>query len=200
MQDCEHMFAVIPAYVYLLGLYLGDGVLAYNGRSYQLRVTLDARYPGIIDSAASAIQAVVPHGRVHERARHGARVLESGWKHWPELLPQHGPGRKHTRAIELAAWQRALVDEHPHELLRGLIHSDGCRVVNRFMVELPSGRRAEYAYPRYFFSNLSADIRALFCEYCERAGIHWTQSNQRNISVSHRHSVAILDAFVGAKR
>ena len=46
---------------------------------------------------------------------------------------------------------------------------------------------AEYAYPRWFFSNRSDDIRGLFCEYCERLGIRWTQSNPRNISVSHRN-------------
>jgi hypothetical protein len=51
-----------------------------------------------------------------------------------------------------------------------------------------------------FFSNRSADIRALFCEYCERLGIRWTQSNPRNISVSHRPSVELLDSFVGPKR
>jgi hypothetical protein len=64
---------------------------------------------------------------------------------------------------------------------------------------LPSGRVAEYAYPRYFFSNLSADIRALFCEYCERLGIRWTQSNHRNISVAQRRSVELLDEFIGPK-
>jgi len=92
------------------------------------------------------------------------------------------------------------VDDQPEPFLRGLIHSDGCRVINRFRTRLPSGRVAEYAYPRYFFSNLSADIRRLFCESCERLGVRWTQSNHRNISVSHRHSVAILDAFIGPKR
>jgi hypothetical protein len=35
--------------------------------------------------------------------------------------------------------------------------------------------------------------------YCERLGIRWTQSNPRNISVSHRTSVALLDSFVPAK-
>ena len=64
---------------------------------------------------------------------------------------------------------------------------------------LPSGRVAEYAYLRYFFSIRSADIRALFCEYCERLGIRWTQSNHRN-SVSHRRNVAALDEFIGPKR
>jgi hypothetical protein len=189
-----------PSYVYLLGLYLGDGNITTTGRSFQLRLTLDARYPEIVEAAARAVAVVVPHGRVHKRARAGARIVESGWKHWPDVLPQHGPGKKHTRPIVLAGWQRSLVDEHPHAFLRGLIHSDGCRVVNQFTVELPSGRRAEYAYARYFFSNLSADIRGLFCEYCASLGIHWTQSNQRNISVSRRHSVAILDAFIGDKR
>ncbi len=104
------------------------------------------------------------------------------------------------RKIEPAGWQRALVDAHPEEFLRGLIHSDGCRVINRFTVDLPSGRPAEYAYPRYFFSNLSTDIRALFCKYCELLGVRWTRSNHRNISVSHRSSVELLDSFIGEKR
>jgi hypothetical protein len=59
---------------------------------------------------------------------------------------------------------------------------------------------AEYEYPRYFFSNFSADILGLFCEYCEPLWVHWTKSNHRNISVSHRRSVAILDGFIGPKR
>jgi hypothetical protein len=66
-------------------------------------------------------------------------------------LPQHGPGRKHERRIELAAWQREIVDRFPQKFLRGLLHSDGCRTVNRFKTTLPSGRVAEYAYPRWFF-------------------------------------------------
>jgi hypothetical protein len=72
--------------------------------------------------------------------------------------------------------------------------------VNRLKTTLPSGRVAEYACPRYFFTNHSADIRGIFCEYCEMLGIRWTQSNRRNISVAHRASVERLDALVGAKR
>jgi len=85
-------------------------------------------------------------------------------------------------------------------LLRGLIHSDGARCLNRFATKLSSGRMARYEYPRYFFSNLSDDIRRIFCEHCELLGIRWTQSNHRNISVSHRDSVALLDTFVEPKR
>lgn len=100
-------------YVYVLGLYLGDGNLSYNGRSYQLRITLDSRYPAIIEAAAGAVREIVPHGRVHVRTRGGAHIVEVGWKNWPELFPQHGHGPKHTRSIVLAAWQGALVDAYP---------------------------------------------------------------------------------------
>jgi len=70
-----------------------------------------------------------------------------------------------------------------------------CRTTNRFRTTLPSGRVAEYAYARYFFSNLSADIRGLFCDACDALGVRWTLSNPRNVSVAHRASVARLDAI-----
>jgi hypothetical protein len=47
----------------------------------------------------------------------------------------------------LEDWQRDIVDQFSEEFLRGLIHSDGCRTINRFTTRLPSGRVAEYAYP-----------------------------------------------------
>jgi hypothetical protein len=97
-------------------------------------------------------------------------------------------------------WQRAITSRCPRLFLRGLIHADGSRVINRFRVNLPSGRVAQYGYPRYFFTNLSGDIRRLFCEHCDLLGIRWTQSSTKNTSVSHRDSVALLDSFVGPKR
>jgi len=41
--------------------------------------------------------------------------------------------------------------------------------------------------------------RGIFCEHCELLGIRWTQSNPRNISISHRKSVALMDEFIGPK-
>jgi hypothetical protein len=189
------------SYSYLLGMYLGDGCVSSNRGSYQLVVACDAAYPQIIEDCWAAMMLTLLPRRVHcnpHRSSCSVRVVGSS-KRWPEAFPQHGPGRKHDRKIELALWQREIVDRHPREFLRGLLHSDGCRTVNRFKTKLPSGRVAEYAYPRWFFSNRSEDIRGLFCEYCERLGIRWTQSNPRNISVSHRDSVALLDTFVPAK-
>jgi len=108
-------------------------------------------------------------------------------------------GTRSNRSIELVDWQPEITHAHPRELIRGLIHSDGCRTINRFAVDLSVGGRRTYAYPRYFFSNLSADIRAIFTEHCELLGIRWTLSNHRNVSISHRRSVARLDEFVGDK-
>ena len=118
----------------------------------------------------------------------------------PYAFPQHGKGKKHERPIELTDWQLKITHEYPRELIRGLIHSDGCRTINRFCVDLPVGGRRQYEYVRYFFSNLSADIRGIFVAHCELLGIRCTQSNHRNISVSHRDSVALLESFVGPKR
>ena len=59
-----------PSYVYLLGLYLGDGCLAAHPRSvYKLRITLDARYPNVIEHSEQAIREVAPGNRVNRWAR-----------------------------------------------------------------------------------------------------------------------------------
>jgi hypothetical protein len=114
-------------------------------------------------------------------------------------LPQDGPGRKHLRPIVLTDWQLELPRAHPGALIRGLIHSDGCRVLNQFQTKLPTGRIASSSYVRYFFSNHSADIRQIFIDHCKLLGIRLTQSNPRNLTVSHRKSVAILEGLVGPK-
>jgi hypothetical protein len=182
-------------------MYLGDGHVADTGGSHQLRIICDAGYPEIIADCQCAVQLSLVDVRVHARTHPVDRCVrvEASSKWWPDLFPQVGPGRKHDRVIALEPWQEAIVGRFPWLFLRGLLHSDGCRSINRFTTKLPSGRVAEYAYPRWFFSNLSADIRGLFCRTCDAMGVRWTQSNHRNISVSHRESVALLDEFVGLK-
>jgi hypothetical protein len=188
------------AYAYLLGIYLGDGhVVEAPTGSTRLDVYLDAAYPLIVDRVCGSIAEAFPGALVRRSGRPGLTRISSASVDWPVAFPQHGPGRKHLRRIELVEWQREITHAYPKDLLRGLIHSDGCRCINRFKTKLPSGRIAEYEYPRYFFTNLSEDIRGIFCELCDLLGIRWTQSNHRNISVSHRRSVALLDGFVGPK-
>jgi hypothetical protein len=198
---CEHLFVFTiqgSDYVYLLGLYLGDGSM--SSANNQLKVTLGAEYPGIILACAEAMERISPN-RVSVRKQNIGECFQvySAWYRWPLLFPQHDPGRKHTRPIVLTTWQWELVRHHREQFVRGLIHSDGCRTVNRFKTKLPSGRVAEYEYVRYFFSNMSADIRLLFRQVCDELGIRTTQSNHRNVSVAHRDSVAILERIVGPK-
>jgi hypothetical protein len=182
-------------YAYLLGQYLGDGCVFSNGTSYVLRISSDAEYTGIISECCRAIEKLnrrPPIVRYHSTKRL-ANVL-SYWKPWPCLLPQHGPGRKHARRIALMLWQREIVDAHPDRFLRGLIHSDGWRGLNRVTVK---GR--QYAYARYQFSNRSDDIRALFTYACDLVGVEWRPWGRWHISVARRSSVALLDQFVGPK-
>ncbi len=186
------------SYVYLLGFYLGDGWISPKG---QLVIVCDTNYPEIIEECRGAmiLTSLRRHVGIHPHREFRCARITCSWPGWFAAFPQHGPGRKHNRPIVLEPWQQAIVEAHPWQFLRGLIHSDGCRTINRFKTKLPSGRVGEYEYPRYFFSNRSADIRGLFCATCEQLGLRWTQSNHRNISISHRHSVALLEAHVGPK-
>lgn len=186
-------------YSYLFGMYLGDGCVSRLRRTTALVISLDPKYPAVIAECRDAMEAVAP-GSVRTQVRkNGVVALVASFAGWPIVFPQFGPGRKHERKIELAGWQEEITHQFTREFIRGLIHSDGSRCMNRFSVKLPSGRVGRYAYPRYFFTNYSEDIRRIFCEHSELLGIRWTQSNARNISVSHRDSVALLDSFVGPK-
>jgi hypothetical protein len=131
-----------PTYAYLLGMYLGDGCLSAHRRGvFKLRISLDARYPEIVEECRDAIRLVMPRSRVNRVNRGTWFELYSYSKGWPCLFPQHGPGKKHDRLIVLAPWQRALVSERPDRFLRGLLHSDGCRFQNT--------GRGGWSHPRY---------------------------------------------------
>jgi hypothetical protein len=195
----EHAFEDLPPeYVYLLGMYLGDGhIVECPRRVYRLTVAMDAAYPELIYECRKAVAAIMPgaYPSAHPQPRSRCVFVVKYSKRWPCFFPQHGPGRKHERRIVLSAWQQILVERHPEQFVRGLIHSDGCRFVN----PVRHGDRL-YTYPRYTFSNASADIRMLFCQACDLLGIEWRVMNARNISVARRASVARLDEFVGPKR
>ncbi len=187
------------AYAYLLGLYLGDGNLTCGRRNvYALCLQCCDSWPGLISAAKAALSAVMPASRVCCRQRIGCTEVKSYSTHWPCLFPQHGPGRKHLRRIALEPWQEAIITEFAGPFVRGLIHSDGCRVMNRVTRRLRSGDR-QYEYPRYFFSNESADILGLCGEALDQLGISWRFSRRNMISVARREAVARLDEYVGHK-
>jgi hypothetical protein len=189
---------VPPAsYAYLLGAYLGDGYVVHTRRGvYRLRVACDLLHLNIAWWIALAIEDV--RGRraaLQPRMHSRALDVSSYWKHWPCLFPQHGAGRKHERRIALVPWQQRIVDAHPDQLVRGLIHSDGSRHLNR--IKHP---KRTYEYVRYEFSNRSEDIKRIFCNACDALGVQWRVMNRDSISVARRASVARLDEFIGPKR
>jgi hypothetical protein len=182
-----------PAYAYLLGLYLGDGHIAAFPRTFRLRIVQDARYPHLIALAGHAMSRILVAGqKVSTVPKPGCVEVGAYWNHWPCLFPQHGAGRKHHRSITLAPWQADIVRRYPRQLIRGLIHSDGCRTINRVI-------HRRYAYVRYFFTNSSEDIQQIFRDACAAAGIEQRNSKPNTISIARRQDVAALESFIGPK-
>lgn len=181
------------AYAYLLGLYLGDGHLALTARVPVLRIACADAYPDIMDACERVMLAVLAR-RVSRVKAVGCTAVQSVAKHWPCLLPQAGAGRKHERPIVLEPWQRELVAALPGPFVRGLFHSDGCRVTNRVTV----GGKA-YEYPRYLFANESADILGLCGWALDLLGVSWRLNRRNSLSVARRDAVALLDRHVGPK-
>ncbi len=125
-------------------------------------------------------------------------MVQNAWKHWPCLFPQHGPGRKHERPIVLEGWQRAIVEAHPWDLLRGLFHSDGARVAN-WATRVVAGEPKRYDYPRWQFVNRSANILRLCSQTLDAVAVPWRRSSRTTVSVSTRAGVAALDKGIGRK-
>ena len=187
------------AYAYLLGLYLGDGCLIRQRKDvYLLSIACCDAWPGLIMAAKEATRQVMPSSAVFSRQRTGMTEVNSTSKHWPCLFPQHGPGMKHTRKIELAEWQQVIVDRYPGDFARGLLHSDGYRGMNRVRRVLADGEHW-YEYPRYLFVNMSQDILQLCGQALDQLGVEWRFSKPTTISVAKKEAVARLDAFVGPK-
>ncbi|MBW1604705.1 helix-turn-helix domain-containing protein [Streptomyces sp. JJ66] len=196
-RDPDH-----PAYSYLLGLYLGDGHIISKPKQHHLSIFCTTKYRGLMDAAETAARSVMAKPSICRVNRQGCTEIKSSSPHWPHLFPQHGPGRKHERRIVLEPWQQAIVDAYPWELIRGLIHSDGCRITN-WTTRMVAGQRKRYEYPRYFFTNKSDDIKRIFTDTLTRVGVEWSTlargSDPFNVSIARKASVALVDVHVGPK-
>ena len=182
-------------YAYLLGLYLGDGCISAHRRGvYRLQIFCCDAYPGLMAACEDAMRRVLPASKVGRVQRDGCSEIYSYSKHWPCLFPQHGSGMKHRRSIVLGDWQERVLDVHPDQVLKGLIHSDGCRVTNRV-----TRRGRAHEYGRYFFVNQSTDIIAICTRCLDLLGIEWRMNRPNSVSIARRASVAALDRFIGPK-
>ncbi|UNO42657.1 helix-turn-helix domain-containing protein [Streptomyces sp. MST-110588] len=192
------------AYSYLLALYLGDGhIIQYSRhRVPSLMITCTETWPGLMDACEAAMRAVFPDNSVCRLRRTGCRNVKIYSKHLWCMFPQHGPGKKHERLIALEPWQQKIVEAYPWEFVRGLIHSDGCRITN-WTVRTVGGVRKRYEYPRYIFTNTSTDILKLYTDTLDKLGVEWKNTRQsrdaKSISVARRASVALMDVHIGPK-
>jgi hypothetical protein len=150
---------------------------------------MNAKDTRVIRDTADAMRRVLPRNRVGFRYRPSVIVVNSYPQQWPQLFPQHGPGRKHLRPIVLAPWQRVIVDRYPEDFVRGCLDSDGCR--HRRIVR---GRDD----PAYSFRNRSDDILRLFTAACDLIGLRWSRANHETISIARRADGARLDAIFAA--
>jgi hypothetical protein len=181
------------SYSYLFGLYLGDGHLVTRAKVPVLRISCTATWPGLITQCETAMLSVLAK-RVQRVRQTGCVNVQSYSAHWPCLLPQHGPGGKHERSISLTDWQRRIIDAHHDAFIRGLFHSDGCRVINKVT---RAGRT--HRYPRYMFSNESKDIMRLCQTSLDRLGLGWRMCRPNLLSVARRADVHLMDQYVGPK-
>jgi hypothetical protein len=184
-------------YSALLGFYLGDGCISRHGTHTTLRIACDAAIPGIIRDVSGLVRSLQPGGAFFISAP-GTTVVQSNWKHWPCLFPQHGAGRKHERPIVLEPWQTEVVTAFPDAFLRGLFHSDGARV-NNWATRMVRGEKRRYDYPRWQFTNRSEDIIGLCGWALDLADVAWRRSGPWTVSVSRKEAVVRLDALIGPK-
>jgi hypothetical protein len=186
-------------YSELLAMYLGDGSISTHPRTQRLRIVLDLKYPAIISDTCGLLERCFPHNRVDEVGSAGCVHVSIYSSHLSCLFPQHGVGRKHERRIVLEPWQRQIFEVAPWPFIRGCIRTDGCAFINRTDVH----REKPYEYLSYEFSNMSADIAALFVEACDRVDVFTRVNCDRrgrwDVRINRRRSVALMLEHVGLK-
>lgn len=183
------------AYSYILGQYLGDGYInkTNHNNCYKLRIFTNSRDTELIQTIVQNLQAVFSKNKIGIYKQKHANCVEVYMysNQLPDLFPQHGPDRKHTRPIILSEEQRIVLDTYPWEFLKGLIHSDGCRYKGMGLIQ-------------YNFCNKSKDIINLFCEYLEKCGVQYTQhykskTDSHIVSIYKRTEVAKLEEHIGKR-
>jgi hypothetical protein len=109
-QVTRRLFLCRPVRI-SLGSTWGTGVSPPAPDVYKLRIACAERYPELIRQCELAMAQVLPNkvGRARKTDERCCDVYSCS-KHQPCLFPQHGPGRKHERKIELTPWQQELVD------------------------------------------------------------------------------------------
>ncbi len=174
-------------------------------RAPSLSIACAEVHPGLVEECVQAMRGVFPNNSVCKVRRKGCWEVKLYSLHMWCLFPPARPRQKSTSAASPSnlGSRRSSTRTPPGSSSGGLIHSDGCRITN-WTTRLVGGERKRYEYPRYFFTNVSDDIRQLFTGTLDKLGIEWTHCTRNgnppyNISVAKKASVALMDAHVGPK-
>jgi hypothetical protein len=196
-------------YAYILGLYLGDGHITempHKKQVYRLRIFLDVKYQNLNTECKKILSSLFPNNEVNSvvmkhKGNPSCEVIFLYSKDMVQLFPQHGPGKKHTRKIQLEDWQKQIVGTYTEDFLRGLIHSDG----SRYSHTDKNGLVRQF----YNFTNASIDIMDLFKHYSNKMSVFpritvktksRTSKTQTYIAqINTQSQVAIFDTFIGHK-
>jgi transposase len=195
--ECDDADLDVPAYVFLLGAYLGHGRIRTTPTgSTRVQITFPAGH-AFASEVAVAVAALCPQGRPVDLRSSGSRThVRQSWTHWPCLLPMKDvAGDPHP----LPHWQEQVVAAHPAMLLRGLLQSGRCRTTN-WATRAVAGETRRYEYGRWVLTHRSSTVREACGEALDRLGVSWRQPRWNSIAVSNRHDVAKLDETIGVGR
>ena len=157
------------AYAYPLGLYR-ERPLTRGPRSHVLWLACSDAWPGLLDLGKQTMSLVMPSSSVFcaSRTGVGCTYVKSVSRHWPCLLPQHGPGRKHERKIDQCPGSKrswpGIQEASPAASSIPMAAASSITFAARSRTGI-----AGMKYPRYLFVNRSADIHRL-------CGERWTGS------------------------
>lgn len=190
-------------YSFLFGLYLGDGCLSIS-RVATLSIALDKKYEKMNNYIEKCFTELFnKNPQIYDRSidrgqkfKSNSICIKCSKKNLEILFPQHGKGKKHSRAIELREWQNIIIS---HELVKGLIYSDGSYYYCK--------KRQQYEYN---FSNSSYDIIKILEKHLTILNIQYnvnkkiksnskSKSEKYHINIVAQDSVKMLHNLIGDK-
>ncbi len=186
------------AYSFSLALYFCDGYISTykTYKAARLQLVNDNQYPLDTLEWQQNIQTIFPDNKVslYRRLSSNATDVQMYSRKLPDLFPQLGPGKKHDRKIELADWQRVIIEEHPEQFIRACFQTDGCIYLQKV---------GKYAYKRYTFVNKSKDITEIFLYALSLLGIkkdlYWHSKGIYCIQNFQREHLLILEKIISCK-
>jgi hypothetical protein len=187
------------SYSFILGLYFGDGCISRTGRSKQLSIALDKKYPGLNEYVIYHMsQLFNKNPTIYDRSIDRGQKYKSNCinikysnKNLGIIFPHEGVGKKYERSIRLEKWQLAILD-HVF-MLKGLFFSDGCyyydRANKKFM---------------YSFTNKSKDIVDILCNSLNEMKIRYNirlkcKEGVYIVTVKYQEDVSRLHILIGDK-